>query len=135
TFAVQVTIMLGFAVFFGQAMRRMKQPAVLGEMIAGILLGPTVLGFLFPDLFEWLFRSSASVTAARDASIKLGMLFFLFVAGLETNLSDLKTFGRKAALIGLVGTLIPILAGVGIVYTIPRDFWGAAVQSHFFAFA
>jgi Kef-type K+ transport system membrane component KefB len=104
-------------------------------MIGGVLLGPTIFGFLFPDTFAWIFNSTANVTAAREASIKLGMLFFLFVAGLETNLSDLKTIGRKAAFIGLVGTLIPILAGVGLVYAIPRDFWGPAVQSHFFSFA
>src|SRR5688500_16004278 len=103
-FAIQITVMLGFALFFGQLLRRMRQPAVLGEMIGGILLGPTIFGFLFPDVFDWIFNSSANVTAVRDASIKLGMLFFLFVAGLETNLSDLKTLGRKAAFIGVVGT-------------------------------
>ena len=63
------------------------------------------------------------------------MLFFLFVAGLETNIADLKTLGRKAALIGLIGTLIPILAGIGLVYAIPRNFWGPAVQAHYFSFA
>ena len=43
--------------------------------------------------------------------------------------------GRKAALIGLVGTLVPIAAGVALVYAVPHDFWGEAVQAHFFAFA
>lgn len=134
-FALQIIVMLGFALVFGQILRRLKQPAVLGEMIGGILLGPTIFGFLFPDLFDWLFKGSATVTAAREATIKLGMLFFLFVAGLETNLSDLKTLGRKAVTIGLVGTILPILAGVGLVYCVPRDFWGPIVQEHFFAFA
>jgi Kef-type K+ transport system membrane component KefB len=127
--------MLGFAVVFGHLMRRMKQPAVLGEMIGGILLGPTVLGLLFPSVYAWLFDGSAMVTAVREASIKLGMVFFLFIAGLETNVSELKTLGRKAALIGLIGTLVPIGAGVALCYAIPRDFWGPAVQEHFFAFA
>ena len=134
-FALQITVMLGFALLFGQFMRRIKQPAVLGEMIGGIILGPTVFGLLAPGLFEWLFKSSANVAVVRDASIKLGMLFFLFIAGLETNISDLKKLGRKAALIGLVGTLVPIAAGVALVYAVPRDFWGPAVQAHFFAFA
>lgn len=134
-FAIQITVMLGCAIVFGQGMRRLKQPAVLGEMLGGIILGPTIFGFLFPSAFEWVFQASANVTAARDASIKLGMLFFLFVAGLETNLSDLKTLGRRATMIGVVGTLIPIAAGVGLVYAIPREFWGPSVQSHYFAFA
>jgi Kef-type K+ transport system membrane component KefB len=75
------------------------------------------------------------VAVVRDASIKLGMLFFLFIAGLETNISDLRRLGRKAALIGLVGTLVPIGVGAALVYALPRDFWGEAVQAHFFAFA
>ena len=84
-FALQIAVMLGFAVFFGQCMRRIKQPAVLGEMIGGIILGPTIFGLLAPGLFAWLFRSSANVGVVREASIKLGMLFFLFIAGLETT--------------------------------------------------
>lgn len=134
-FALQISVMLGFALLFGQFMRRIKQPAVLGEMIGGIILGPTIFGLLAPGLFEWLFKSSANVEVIRDACIKLGMLFFLFIAGLETNISDLKKLGRKAALIGLVGTLVPIAVGVALVYALPRDFWGEAVQAHFFAFA
>ena len=132
---LQFTAMLGSALFFGQLMRRFKQPAVLGEMIGGIVLGPTIFGLVAPGLFEWLFQTSANVAIVRDTTIKLGMLFFLFVAGLETNLSDLKTLGRKAALIGFVGTMVPIAAGVVLVYAVPRDFWGPAVQPHFFSFA
>jgi Kef-type K+ transport system membrane component KefB len=63
------------------------------------------------------------------------MLFFLFIAGLEVNLSDLRRLGRKAALIGLVGTLVPILIGVGLVYLLPHNFWGEAANIHFFSFA
>ena len=132
---LQVSVMLGFAVAFGQAMRRFRQPAVLGEMIAGIVIGVTVLGSLAPSFHEWLFASSANAGIARDASIKLGMLFFLFIAGSEVDLSDLRRLGRKAGTIGLVGTVLPILAGVGLVYAIPGDFWGDAVQDHYWAFA
>lgn len=135
TFAFQITVMLACATVCGQLMRRLRQPAVLGEMLGGIVLGPTIFGFLFPVAFAAIFQASSNVTAAREASIKLGMLFFLFVAGLETNLSDLRTLGRKAILIGLIGTLLPIAAGVGLVYLVPRDFWGPAVQKHFFSFA
>ena len=134
-FSLQITMMLAFALFFGQLFRKLRQPAVVGEMLGGIVLGPTVVGALFPGMHTWLFGSSANVTAAREASIKLGMLFFLFIAGLEVNLSDLKRQGRKAASIGLVGTLLPIIVGVGLAYVLPRSFWGVTVGSHFFAFS
>lgn len=134
-YALQMTVMLGVAVCCGQLMRRVKQPAVPGEMLGGIVLGPTLFGLVAPDVYAWLFQSSATVGVVRDASIKLGMLFFLFIAGLETNLADLRQVGRKAAVIGLVGTLGPLAVGVALCYAMPRDFWGLAVQQHFFAFA
>ena len=118
-FALQITLMLACAVFFGQLARRANQPAVVGEMFGGILLGPTLLGVIAPQLYAWLFQSSASVTVARDASIKMGMLFFLFLAGLEVNLSELSRLGRRAVSIGLIGTLLPIAMGVGLVYLLP----------------
>ncbi len=133
--AFQFIAMLSFALFFGQLMRRFKQPAVVGEMIGGIALGPTVLGIMAPGIYEWLFASSATVAVVRDASVKVGMLFFLFYAGLEVDLDDLKIVGKRAVLIGLVGTLLPIAAGVALVYVAPRQFWGAAVQKHFLTFA
>jgi Kef-type K+ transport system membrane component KefB len=134
-FALQITVMLGCAILFGQLMRRFRQPSVLGEMIGGILLGPTILGLVAPQLYAWLFQSSPNLTVVREAVIKLGMLFFLFIAGLEIDLSGLKESGRKALLIGLMGTLGPIAAGVALVYVLPRQFWGEAVQAHFFSFA
>ena len=133
--ALQLATMLGFAVVFGEIMRRLHQPAVIGEMLGGLILGPTVLGWTAPAFYEWLFLASPTVTAAREASTKLGMLFFLFYAGLEVNLAELKTIGRRAILIGLIGTLLPIVAGVALVYALPRAFWGEAVQAHFFSFA
>jgi Kef-type K+ transport system membrane component KefB len=129
-FTLQVTVMLACAVVFAHLMRRLGQPAVLGEMIGGIVLGPSVFGALVPETWERLFQASPAVATARDATIKLGMLFFLFVAGLEVNLSDLRRLGKRAALIGLVGTLVPILAGIGLVYALPPGFWGDLGATH-----
>jgi Kef-type K+ transport system membrane component KefB len=133
--ALQLATMLGCALVFGEILRRFRQPAVVGEMVGGIVLGPTILGWLAPALYAWLFLSSDNVTIVREASTKLGMLFFLFYAGLEVNLSDLRALGKRAVLIGLVGTLVPITAGVALVYALPRAFWGPAVQEHFLSFA
>jgi Kef-type K+ transport system membrane component KefB len=133
--ALQIATMLAFALIFGQIMRRLRQPAVVGEMFGGIVLGPTIVGWLAPDFYTWLFGSSASVAVVRDASIKLGMLFFLFYAGLQVNLSDLRRLGKAALLIGLIGTLVPIAAGVALVYALPREFWGPIADRHFVSFA
>lgn len=132
-FTLQVAVMLACATAGGYLMRRVGQPAVLGEMIGGILLGPTLFGRLAPELWSDIFKSSPQVSVARDAAIKLGMLFFLFVAGLEVNVSDLRRLGRRAAFIGLVGTLLPILAGIALVYLTPPAFWGHMAETHRFA--
>ena len=127
--------MLACAIIFGQLMRRIGQPAVLGEMIGGILLGPTLFGALAPSLYTSIFATSTNVTAVREGVTKLGMLFFLFIAGLEVNVADLRRLGRRAVLIGLIGTLIPIGVGIILVYLLPADFWGATASEFRFTFA
>lgn len=132
---IQITIILGFALFFGQIMRRLKHPAVLGEILVGIFLGSTILGFFFPGVYDWLFQSSRNVDVVREAFIKMGMLFFMFTVGLQVKLSDLRDQWKKSLIIGLVGTLLPIVAGVGLVYLLPRNFWGEFVQGNLFTFS
>ncbi len=134
-FALQILAMLTCAILFGQLLHKFGQPPVLGEMIGGIFLGPSVFGMLAPTLYTWLFQSSPSVSIVREASIKLGMLFFLFIIGLEVNFSRVRRLGRQSVIIGLVGTLVPIAVGVGLVYALPRAYWGPLSQLHFFPFA
>jgi Kef-type K+ transport system membrane component KefB len=134
-FGLQVAAMLACALVFGQIFRKLNQPAVIGEMIGGIFLGPTIFGWLSPAFFDWLFLSSSNVAAVREASIKMGMLFFLFAAGLEVNLEEVRRQRKKSASIGLIGTLLPIGIGVGLVYLIPGNFWGTTVNNHLFPFA
>lgn len=121
-FFLQIAVMLACALLMGQIMRRFRQPAVLGELIGGVIIGPTILGFLSPPFYQWLFQSSPEVGILRDASIKMGMLFFLFIAGLEINFTKTNHIGRYAFFIGLFGTILPIIFGVGVVYLIPQIF-------------
>ncbi len=108
-FFLQIAVMLACALLMGQVMRRFRQPAVLGELIGGVIIGPTILGFLSPTFYQWLFQSSPEVGILRDASIKMGMLFFLFIAGLEINFTKTNHIGRYAFFIGLFGTILPII--------------------------
>lgn len=134
TLALQLGVMLVCGVVSGQVMVRLKQPAVLGEMIGGILLGPTVFGMLYPTGYAWLFPEAGLATAVRGGTIKLGMLFFLFLVGLEINLADVRRHGWGAILIGLTGTLIPLGCGVAIVYLFP-SMWVLENESLRFPFA
>jgi Kef-type K+ transport system membrane component KefB len=107
----------------GQLMHRLKQPAVLGELIAGILIGPTVLGTFAPRYHNWLFPANKSIDLSRDSIISVGMLFFLFVAGLEINLANLHKQTKRVALTSILGLLVPMISGIAAVWLFPR-IWG-----------
>lgn len=132
--SLQLGSMLACALMLGQLMRRFGQPAVLGEMIGGIVIGPTIFGAVFPGLYEWLFTSSANAGLIRESAVKLGMLFFLFIAGSEIDLGSLRAWGKRALSIGLIGTLLPIAVGVGLVYVVPAAFWGPVAATHLLPF-
>lgn len=116
--------MLAVALLGGTLMRRWGQPAVLGELIAGILLGPTLLGALLPAFYNWLFPSQSVLSTVRDAVLSLGMLFFLFVAGLEINLAWLKGRAKSIVLTSLFGILLPFALGMAAVFLWPAG-WGS----------
>ncbi len=124
-FLLQVAIMLFVALGAGQVMRRLGQPAVVGELIGGILLGPTLFGALAPSAYGWLFPPLPSLTVALDAVIKLGMLFFLFSAGLEVNLARLKGRGITTIVTSVSGIVVPFCLGFGAVWLFP-SLWGGA---------
>lgn len=127
-FLVQLATMAACGLVGGAVMRLMRQPAVLGEMVGGILLGPTVFGTVVPEGYSALFPTGGSATVLRDGTVKLGMLFFMFTVGLEINPRGLRQHGIAALVIGLVGTLVPLAVGTSIVYLLPDLFPVAATQ-------
>jgi Kef-type K+ transport system membrane component KefB/mannitol/fructose-specific phosphotransferase system IIA component (Ntr-type) len=135
-----VTLLLGFAVMlglaraFGELFNRFKQPAIVGEILAGILLGPTVLGNFAPGVFQGLFPSSGAVAIAYHTVITIAVVLLLLIAGLEIDLSVLWRQGRAALLISILGTLIPFVVGFGSAYAFPR-FWGIEPGADLLTFA
>lgn len=127
TFLIQLAVMLATALIGGQVMRRLKQPAVLGELLGGIFLGPTFLGVIAPGVYGALFPDSEALVAGRDIIMRLGVLFFLFVAGLEVELHQIRQHGLGAALTGLLGIALPFTLGVGAVFVWPQ-LWGPLTQ-------
>ncbi|MBI2826872.1 MAG: cation:proton antiporter [Planctomycetia bacterium] len=118
---VELSVMLACALAGGRLMRRFRQPAVLGEMLAGIVLGPTIVGAFAPEWQERLFSEAGTAADVRDGVIKLGMLFFLFVVGLEIDLTQLWKHGWTAFLIGTIGTAVPLASGVALAYALPAS--------------
>ena len=133
-FFLEIAVMLFMALLCGHIMSSFRFPAVLGELFGGIILGPTVLGWISPGTFQWLFPTSGTVPQGRDALIQICMLFFLFAAGLEMNLSLIKKRGINIAWASLAGIVVPFILGFGVVVLFP-DRWGEHFQGNTFFFA
>jgi len=122
-FLLQIGMMLMVGLIFGQLMRKISQPIVLGEIIGGIILGPTVFRFLLPDIYIKLFPGEMELIQAREVVIKIGMLFFMFVAGLEVNLTQLQHQKKSIFLVSFLGCLFPFCLGVAAIFMFP-GIWG-----------
>jgi Na+:H+ antiporter len=85
---------------------RLRQPAVVGEILAGIIIGPAVLRLIQP-------------TAVMDALAEIGVIFLLFTVGLETRPSDIFRVGRRATAVAILGVIVPFVAGWGLLVVWP----------------
>src|SRR5215467_6064025 len=106
---LQIGVVLGAAWILGKIFERFSQPMVIGEMVAGILLGPSFFGLIAPRAFEFLFAPS-SLESLRLFS-QLGVCLFMFVVGMELNLAELRHRAPRLLLISHGGILIPFLFG------------------------
>jgi Kef-type K+ transport system membrane component KefB/mannitol/fructose-specific phosphotransferase system IIA component (Ntr-type) len=111
--------LLATARFLGEWAQRWNQPAVLGEMLAGILLGPTVLGSVAPRLMQSLFPEQGGAALALDGFSTLAIILFLLVAGIEVDLSTMWRQGKAAAAIGIAGTVFPFALGYSSAMLLP----------------
>lgn len=122
---VQLSTMLLMGRLFAEIARRLKQPAVVGELIAGIIIGPTVLGMIEPLWFETLFPSSATSGVVLAGFVQIAVVMLLFIAGLEVDLHIVWQQGRQSILTSLFGLVVPFLFGFTLPYLFP-DFFGLA---------
>jgi Kef-type K+ transport system membrane component KefB/mannitol/fructose-specific phosphotransferase system IIA component (Ntr-type) len=111
--------MLLFAKLFGEIFTKLKQPAIIGEILAGIFLGPTILGMIFPDVFNWLFSDESFSKIALDGITTLAVILLLLVSGLEVDLSAVLKHRKTAVSTGVVGIIVPFILGAGITYLYP----------------
>ena len=110
-FLCQIVALLACGRLMGEAMQHIGQPAVMGQLLAGILLGPSVLGLLWPAGQQALFPAGADQKAMLDAVAQLGILLLLLLTGMETDLSVVRRSRRAAFSISIFGIALPFLCG------------------------
>jgi hypothetical protein len=108
--AAFVVIIVSRAV--GGLFRRINQPHVVGEIVAGILLGPSVLGAAWPQATSYLF--SPKVLPFLNVLAEVGLIFFMFLIGLELDTRLIRGRGHAAALVSHVSIIFPFLLGTGL---------------------
>jgi len=116
---LQISVIILVSRLAGSLAAMIRQPRVIGEVFAGILLGPSLLGWAAPGVFAWLFPPASF--AVLNALSQLGLVLFMFLIGLELNVGELRRQGRAALLISHAGMAAPmILGGFLAVYLYPR---------------
>ncbi|HEY9500322.1 MAG TPA: cation:proton antiporter, partial [Pyrinomonadaceae bacterium] len=127
----QIIVILIFAGLFRRLFRWMAQPPVMGEMVAGIVLGPSVLGLLFPQAMAFLFPP-ASLETLRLLS-QIGVVIFMFLVGMELNIRHLREKGTSAVMISHASIIVPFLLGSALSLFLYRDLASPGTSFHAFA--
>jgi Kef-type K+ transport system membrane component KefB len=125
-----VTIIL-VARFFGWICKKIRQPTVIGEIIAGIILGPSFIGMYFPEFSSTLFPNE-SLGNLQFLS-QIGLILFMFVIGMELDLKVLKNKAHEAVVISHASIVFPFALGIGLAYFVYNSFAPSGVQFTSFA--
>lgn len=126
TFAAELILLLLTGRLLGEGMSRLGQPALFGQLLAGVLLGPSVFGALLPELRHMLFPDSRTAKSMIDAIAQTGILLLLLLTGMETNLALVRRRQRAVISSSLFGIAVPFACGLALAYALPGD----AVPGH-----
>ena len=118
-FIAQIVALLVTGRLLGELMQRWGQPAIMGQLLAGVLLGPSVFGALWPAGQQTLFPQANSQPVMIDAISQLGILLLLLVTGMETDLALVRRVRRAAASVSLTGIALPFLCGFALGEFLP----------------
>ena len=134
-FWVQLFTLLSFAHAFGYVMRRIGLPSVIGQLLAGLVLGPSVFGEIWPSGFEWFLNVEHGEiqSAALLAVAWVGIALLLIVTGFETDLGLIQKLGKPAALVTAGSLLVPLGAGLAVGFLLPDVFLGEDTERSTFA--
>ncbi|MEU2776253.1 cation:proton antiporter [Streptomyces sp. NPDC007162] len=117
--AILLAVLLG-----GRLADRLGQPRVIGEICAGLAMGPTVLGRFAPDAKDWLFPAGS--LPMLDGLAQIGLVFFMFGVGRELTGMSLRTVGPQVLMVSQASLLMPFAAGAAAAVPLVQDFSGPA---------
>ena len=120
-FLAQLITLMLVGRLLGEAMNRIGQPSVMGMLLGGILLGPSVLGALLPEFQQALFPKAPEQKAMLDGISQFGILLLLLLTGMETDLKLVSKVGKAALSISLTGVAVPFICGFTLGQFMPES--------------
>ena len=131
-FLTQLLVLVGVARIFGWLMKSINQPPVVGELLAGVVLGPTVLGKIAPSVQDWIFGEPTVGSVVFGISW-LAVIMLLVVIGFETDLAIIARFRTAALAVSAGALLLPLVGFFFIGRVAPDSFLGEGVDPSVFA--
>lgn len=130
---IQISIILVACYVMSWLLGKFRQPRVVGEMVAGILLGPSLLGWVAPDLSATIFPPAS--LALLNSLSQVGLLLFMFMVGLELDTQKLRQLGHTAVVISHTSIIVPFVLGAALAYYLyPRVADGTMPRTGFILF-
>ena len=120
-FVLQIVLLMLVGRGLGELMERIGQPAVLGLLLAGIVLGPSIFGALWPAAQHAIFPPTPEQRNMLAAVSELGILMLLLLTGMDTDLNLVKRVGRASVAVALAGVAVPFSAGFGLGELLPAS--------------
>ena len=120
-FILQIILLIAVGRGLGEVMQRLGQPSVMGELLAGVVLGPSVFGALWPDAQHMIFPASAEQKALINGLAQVGVLLLLLLTGMETDLKLVRKVGKAAFAISVAGIVVPFCCGFGLGQLLPES--------------
>ena len=128
---LQIMVILLFCRMFSGIFMLMRQPTVVGEILAGIVLGPSILGYFFPQIANFLFPPNSLSNI--ELLSQFGLILFMFVIGMELDLEQVRKKLKETLLISHAGTIFPFFLGMALAYFIYDKY--ASNHTPFLSFA
>lgn len=113
---LSIGLLLIIARLVGEFFRKLKMPLVVGELVAGVCLGPSLLGRYFPESSSFLYNFTPSTSIVFNGITSLSVIMLLFVAGMEVDLDIIRQQGKTSLKTSFVGLIIPLLMGFTVAY-------------------
>lgn len=132
-FLLQLVMLLGVARALGAVCEEIGVPALAGEILAGVALGPTLMGRLLPDLHGSLFPHEAVQSTMLETVSWLGVFFLLLASGFHVDVGQALKSGRVSMLVGIVGVLLPIAVGASVFALVDPSYRGEGADALSFA--